>query len=150
MTRAFLDANVPIYATGRPHQLKEPAGKVVNLVAEHPEAYFTDAEVLQELLHRYRSLRMWPEPGKPIFERFAFLMRGRVEPVYGHDVERAADRATRHPLLSARDLVHLAVMERLGVTSIVTADRAFDGVPGISRLDPARVASWRRRLARPH
>ncbi len=43
----FLDANVPIYAAGRPHRLKEPCAQVLMLAAERPEAFLTDAEVLQ-------------------------------------------------------------------------------------------------------
>jgi predicted nucleic acid-binding protein len=48
-----------------------------------------------------------------------------------------------HPRLEARDLIHFAVMRRFGVTRIISADRGFDGVPGIERLDPKRLAEWR-------
>ena len=147
MTRAFLDANVAIYVTGRPHPLKEPSTWVFELVARRPDAFVTDAEVLQELLHRFVALRLWPEPGRPAFERFALLMRSRVESVTAFDVERAAQLADERPRLSARDLVHLAVMERLAVSRIVTADRGFDGLPGVMRLDPAEVASWQDSLS---
>lgn len=57
----FLDANVPIYAAGRPHALKEPCVEVLTRVAERPQAFITDAEVLQELLHRYLALGRWPQ-----------------------------------------------------------------------------------------
>ena len=30
---------------------------------------------------------------------------------------------------------HLAVMDRIGLTHIISADRGFDAVPGITRLD---------------
>ncbi|MEX1255779.1 MAG: type II toxin-antitoxin system VapC family toxin [Dehalococcoidia bacterium] len=143
MTQAFLDANVAIYVAGRAHPLKEPCGKVVALVADQADAFVTDAKVLQELLHRYVGLRMWPDPGLAVFERFSKLMRRRVEPIQAVDVERAAALATQHPRLSARDLVHVAVMQRLGVTRVVSADRGFDQVADIQRLDPADVASWR-------
>src|SRR3990172_878982 len=84
----FLDANVPIYAAGRPHPLKEPSAQVLMLAAERPEAFVTDAEVLQELLHRYLALRLWPQ-GREVFRHFTELMRERVEPVQADDVERA-------------------------------------------------------------
>ena len=38
-----------------------------------------------------------------------------------------------HPRLSARDAIHLAVMERNGVSTILSFDAGFDGFPGISR-----------------
>jgi predicted nucleic acid-binding protein len=68
----FLDANVPVYAAGRPHALKEPCLQVLALAAERPQAFLTDAEVLQELLHRYLALHLWPQ-GKEVFDRFAML-----------------------------------------------------------------------------
>jgi predicted nucleic acid-binding protein len=143
MTRAFLDANIAIYASGKAHPLKGSCGEVVDLVADHDEAFVTDAEVFQELLHRYMALRMWPDPGQAAFERFARLLRDRVEPVFVVDVEDAARQAARYPALSARDLVHIAVMSRLGVTRIVSADKGFDQVADVERLDPADVGSWR-------
>ena len=53
----FVDANIPFYAAGRPHPLKEPCQQIVALAARHPRAFVTDAEVLQELLHRYVAIR---------------------------------------------------------------------------------------------
>jgi hypothetical protein len=142
----FLDANVPIYAVGRPHPLKEPSAQVLMLVAERPEAFLTDAEVLQELLHRYLALRLWPQ-GRDVFRHFAELMRERVEPVDAVDVEQAALLAGQYPDLGARDLLHAAVMSRLGVRSIVSADAGFDRLPGVERLDPTDVGVWRDKLA---
>ena len=59
------------------------------------------------------------------------------------DVMVAAGLAPAHPRLSARDLIHLAVMNRLGVTRIISADRGFDAVPDIELLDPAQFEEWR-------
>jgi len=39
-----------------------------------------------------------------------------------------------HPQMSARDAVHLAVMEQHGIEQILTFDAGFDGFPGIKRL----------------
>lgn len=138
----FLDANVPIYAAGRDHALKQPCSEVLLLVAERPEAFVTDAEVLQELLHRYLALHLWPL-GRDVIRAFAALMRERVEPVYVEDVEAAADSADSSPGLSARDLLHVAVMGRVGADRIVSADRGFDHIPRVGRLDPADVVAWR-------
>ena len=107
----FLDTNVPIYAAGRPHALKDPCAEILMLAARQPDRFVTDAEVLQELLHRYRALRLWLD-GREVFSRFAALMRERVEPVLASDVEQAAVLADQHSRLSASDLLHLAVMAR--------------------------------------
>jgi predicted nucleic acid-binding protein len=39
----------------------------------------------------------------------------------------------RHPL-SARDAVHVAVMERERVDRVLSFDTGFDGYPGVTRL----------------
>ncbi len=111
------------------------------LISQRPEAFFTDAEVFQELFHRYLSLRVWPE-GKKAFDRFAVLLRDRVEAVRLEDVRQAAAMAERYPHLSARDLLHLAVMRRVGARVIVSADRDFDTINEVERLDPLAVAAW--------
>lgn len=138
----FLDANIPLYAAGRPHALKEPCREILRLAGGRPQAFFTNAEVLQELLHRYLALRLWPQ-GREVLLRVATLMRDRIEPVHAADVLEAAGLADQHPALSARDLVHAAVMMRVGSDQIISADRGFDRLPQLTRLDPAHLLSWR-------
>ena len=138
---AFLDTNVPIYAAGRSHPLKEPCAKILLLVADDPEAFVTNAEVLQELLHRYLALHVWPQ-GREVFRRFTELMQERVEPILAADVDRAAGLADVYPEFSGRDLLHTAVMLRLGLRQIISSDGDFDGVQEVERLDPADVERW--------
>lgn len=138
----FLDANIPMYAAGRPHPLKKPCLDVLTLVAVHPDGFCTDAEVFQEILHRYRAQGRWQD-GQQLFTRFAALMQSRIETVTFADVEHAAALAATYPSLDARDLLHLAIMERVGSIRVVSADRGFDAVSHIHRLDPVNVASWR-------
>ena len=140
---AFLDANVPIYAAGGPHPHREPCIEVLSLASGHARNFITNAEVLQELLHHYRATRQWSSIGRPVFARFAELMLGRTEPVYAEDARLAAELADSGLRASSRDLVHVAVMRRLGVERVVSADRDFDGIPGVIRLDPRAVNEWR-------
>jgi predicted nucleic acid-binding protein len=142
MSAIFIDANIPLYATGRPHPLRAPCVQILSLVADRPDAFVTDAEVLQQLVRRDLALHLWPE-GKEVLIRFMRLMRDRIEPMFADDVETAASLAERYPGLSARDLVHAAVMSRPGLSHIATADRAFGRIAGFRRLDPADLDSWR-------
>ena len=132
----FIDANVPIYAAGREHPYREPCIRVLAAVNDNPEAFVTDAEVFQEIMHHYlRTERR--DAGQAVVENFAAMMHSRVSPVSIDDVLAAGQLAKEHQGLSSRDLLHLAVMHRLGVTRIVTADADFGRVPGIIRVDPA-------------
>lgn len=129
----FVDANVPMYAGGSDHPLREPARSVLRQVGEGRLDGVTDCEVLQELLHRYIALGR-RDSGFVVFDSFSSAMVGRVLPVDVEDVLRARDLADQLPGLRARDLLHLAVMQRHALREIVTADRHFDGIPGIRRL----------------
>ena len=139
---AFIDANVPIYAAGRAHENKAPCARVLMLAAEYPQSFVTDVEVLQELMHRYRASRRWTL-GREVLMGFAEVMHDRIEPVVADDLSLAVRLADRHPGISTRDLVHAAVMQRLGTDRIVSSDTDFDCLPGVTRLDPAELGAWR-------
>lgn len=97
----------------------------------------TDSEVLRQLLHRYPAQRS-REPGREMTRAFAEAMHGRIEPVQAEDVLTAAGPADSHPAISARDLVHAAVMQHVGTRRIISADIDFDSIGGVERLNPAR------------
>jgi hypothetical protein len=142
MTSAiWIDANVPMYAFGRDGPYRPACKRILGLAGDRPGAFWIDAEVLQEVLHRYLAVGVWAHQ-QPAFMRFALLMQDTTEPIYGEDVERAGAYAGQYRDLSARDLLHLAVMQRVGATHIVSADRGFDQIDGITRLDPLRVEEW--------
>ena len=142
MVWAFIDTNIPMYASGRDHRLKTPSRRIIEAASASRSRFFTDAEVLQELIHRYQAIKEWRGRGDHVFADFVLVMEGRIEPMFAQDVQRAAQLADVYPILSARDLVHLAVMERAGATAIVTADTAFDNLDGVERLDPADAEAW--------
>ena len=138
---AFIDANIPIYAAGRESLYKAPCARVLMLAAEHPQSFVTDAEVLQELVHRYMASGRWAL-GRQVLYSFAEVMHDRIEPVYAADIQAAARLADRHPGISARDLLHAAVMQRVGAERIISVDTGFDRLTGITGLDPRRVEEW--------
>jgi predicted nucleic acid-binding protein len=92
----------------------------------------TDAEVLQEILHRYTAIRR-RDAIQPAFD----VLLGIVDDVWAVD-RRAAERAKAIVLeresLSARDALHVALMELHRVTRIASFDAGFDVVPGLERL----------------
>ena len=92
-------------------------------------------------MHRYMASGRWTL-GREVVRAFAEAMRGRVEPVQGEDAILATEWADRHPGVSTRDLVHAAVMQRLGVSRVISADTGFDRLEDIERLDPARIEEW--------
>jgi predicted nucleic acid-binding protein len=130
----FIDANVPMYAVGVDHPLKGPSVAVLSAVARGDVIAVTDAEVHQEILHRYSTLG----DRRRAIEVSDLFLRAvpEVLAVTRADVEAAGGLLAAHGTLPVRDAIHLAVMTRHGVSRIVTADRHFDALPGVVRVDP--------------
>jgi predicted nucleic acid-binding protein len=57
-----------------------------------------------------------------------------VLPVDQAAVERAKDIVMGSRRLSARDALHIAIMEEHAIERILSFDPGFDGYPGIERL----------------
>ena len=140
MTAVFLDTNVPIYAASGEGPVREACLGVLRAVAGRRLDACTDAETLQELLHRYLALRRTRE-GFALFDDFAALLEGRVLPVEAKDCRAARALAERYPWSSARDLIHVAVCVSAGVRRVVTSDRDFDRFTEVERVDPVRLAA---------
>jgi uncharacterized protein len=128
----FLDSNIPMYLVGAPHPHKADAQRLVESAIADGERLVTDAEVLQEILHRYVAIDR-REAIQPAFD----AITGVIDEVFAielADVERAKAIVYGKPRLSARDAIHLATMERHGATRIMSFDVGFDSFPEVTRL----------------
>jgi uncharacterized protein len=128
----LVDSNIPMYLVGAPHPHKSDAQRLLEGLVSQRQRLVTDAEVLQEILHRYVAI----DRRDAIQLTFDALL-GVVDQVLAVDlaaVERAKQIVLGHRRLSARDAVHLAVMEQHGIGQILSFDSGFDGFPGVSRL----------------
>jgi predicted nucleic acid-binding protein len=128
----FVDSNIPMYLVGVPHPNKEPARRALEELVAAGESLCTDAEVLQEILHRYTAIRR-TEAIDPAFESVMGVV-DVVYPIERTDVERARRLLRTTPRLGARDALHVAVMQGRDVGRILSFDIGFDGIPGIVRL----------------
>ncbi len=128
----FVDSNVPMYLVGAPHPHKMDAQRALERLTSARERLVTDAEVLQEILHRYAAIRRL-DAIQPAFDVLLAIV-DEVFPVEGEDVDRAREVLLHRPTLSARDSLHVAIMERHEIGRILSFDTGFDGVPRIRRL----------------
>ncbi|MGH3634266.1 MAG: type II toxin-antitoxin system VapC family toxin [Mycobacterium sp.] len=128
----FVDTNIPMYLVGgsRPHKLD--AQRVLESALSAGERLVTDAEVLQEICHRYAAINR-REAIQPAFDAVLQVVDDVLS--IGHaDVEGAKDIMLRYQSLSARDALHVAVMARHHIAQLMSFDRGFDAYPGIKRL----------------
>ena len=128
----FIDSNVPMYLIGSEHPHKIDAQRLLDRCIADGERLVTDAEVFQEILHRYAAIKR-KDAISPAFQAIS----GIVDEVFAvelRDVERAKDILLGTQRLSARDALHLAIMERNQIETILSFDAGFDEYPGITRL----------------
>jgi predicted nucleic acid-binding protein len=128
----FLDSNVPMYLIGAEHPNKAAARRLLERAVVDNEPLTTDVEVLQELLHRYLAIDRHDAIG-PAWEAIVGLV-DVIHPIEQEDVERARRLIAAAHALSPRDALHVAVMQRHGITRILSFDGGFDGILGIERI----------------
>jgi predicted nucleic acid-binding protein len=127
----FVDSNIPMYLVGAEHPNKHAARSALERAVADGERLVTDAEVMQEILHRYTAIDR-RDAIDPALE----LLLGVVDEVVPIDSELvlAAGRLlARESRLSARDAIHVAVMRRYDIDDILTFDAGFDVVTGLRR-----------------
>ena len=128
----FVDSNIPMYLIGADHPNKERARLLLEDSIRREERLVTDTEVFQEILHRYSAIRR-PEAIQPAFD----LLRDITDEIFAfdmQDIEAAKEKLLKVPGVSARDVLHLAVMQRQGIDRILSFDAGFDSSQEVSRL----------------
>jgi len=128
----LVDSNIPMYLVGADHPLKGRARQLAEEAIAEGEALCTDAEVLQEILHRYRAINR-PDMIDPAFSAVLGIV-DVVYPIERRDVERARRILQSSPERSARDALHIAVMHAHDIDRVMSFDRGLDGIPGVRRL----------------
>lgn len=128
----LVDSNVPMYLVGGEHPHKVDARRLLERAIAERRRLVTDAEVLQEILHRYVAIDR-RDAIQPCFEVLNEVV-DEVLPIDLEIVEGARDIVIGHPDLTARDAIHLAIMRKHGIEEILSFDRHFEGLPGVSRL----------------
>ncbi|MBI2856480.1 MAG: type II toxin-antitoxin system VapC family toxin [Chloroflexi bacterium] len=135
----LLDTNVMMYALGKPHPYKAPCQKIMEMSERALREFTIDVEILQEILHTF-WLRQEREKGIQKVKDLLLIFPDTV-PVGAREISTAMGIFGQYHRLSSRDAIHAAVVMIHGLEGIVSADRAFDQVPGLRRYDPGELAS---------
>ena len=128
----LVDSNVPMYLIGAAHPHKIDAQRLLERLISGRERLVTDAEVLQEILHRYVAIDR-RDAIQPAFDVLLSVV-DEVLPIDQRAAERAKEIVMGHRRLSARGALHIAVMEQQSIERILSFDSGFDGYPGMTRL----------------
>lgn len=114
------------------HPHKTESQVILKRLIAAGERLVTDAEVLQEILHRYTAIDKREAIGPAL--QVTLDIVDEVLPIGKAEVLRAGEIAQSRVSMSARNAVHIAVMERHGIRSIFSFDGDFDRWPGLQRI----------------
>lgn len=134
MRRFLYDTSIFVYALGAEHPYKEPCREIVRRAAAGDLQGEASVDLLQELLHQ-RARRTGDRAGAARATRSVATLAW-WHPLEPDDLQRGIDLFEAGPGLQARDAVFAALALNRGIDAILTADRAFDEVPGLERIDP--------------
>jgi len=130
-----LDTTVLVYAVGDEHPLKEPSRGLVEAIAENRVEATTTVEVIQEFVHvraRRRGRHDAADRGRELLRLLGPLITpGDAELALGLRLFE------EHDGLGMFDAVLAATAMLSGAEALVSADRAFATVRGLTHLDPA-------------
>ncbi|MGI8730670.1 MAG: type II toxin-antitoxin system VapC family toxin [Solirubrobacteraceae bacterium] len=128
----FVDSNIPMYVVGNDQLHKAAAMSAIGEALARDQRLVSDAEVLQEILHRYTAIRRTEAIG-PAFDALSATV-DEIFPIETIDVQAAKEIILGSVRPSARDALHVAVMRRHGIDTIMSFDRGFETMPGIRRV----------------
>lgn len=128
----FIDSNIPMYLIGADHSNKERTISVLQRLVRDETRLVTDAETLQEILHRYTAIRRI-EAIQPAYDALMGIV-DEIFPIGSDDMILAKDLLLASGGVSARDAVHAAVMKNNKVEQIFSFDADFDLFSFITRI----------------
>ena len=136
----FIDVNIPMYAAGAPHTNRAACQWVMTSIAKGNLSAVIDVEIVQEIYHRYGSLNDWEIANKMASSLLRIIPD--ILPVTLRDIQQMVPLAQLYGSaykIPARDLIHAAVMRNNGLTTIVSTDKHFDLIEGLTRLHPQQL-----------
>ena len=139
----FVDANIVIYsAVDSPY--RNACFDILEAVAAGDAPGRTSTAALEEVFHAEISGKGGAIRGLASYAYSAFTP---LLPVTDEILRRALDLEA--PKLGANDRVHVATCLVNDIDLIVSADRGFDSVKGLRRVDPLDERARRRLLVAP-
>jgi len=130
----FIDTNILMYAHGKPNKYKNACLEIMHLISIDKIFGIINAEVLQEIFYKYFSIGQ-TKIGIEM-ARNALDIIHMVWPIEKDDLEITLQLFKEYNFLNPRDSIHIASMIKNNVKEMISADRHFDKIEKVSRIDP--------------
>jgi|SRR5579864_222849 len=121
-----------MYLVGALHPHKTDSQMLLERLIARGERLATDAEVLQEIVHRYTAIGKREAIDAAM--QAILMVVDEVFAIEKRDALRAAEIVKSPSMISSRDAIHIAIMERYRSSSILSFDADFDRWPGLKRI----------------
>lgn len=93
--------------------------------------------MIAEIVYVLASPRQYNLPPADIAARLKPVLRlPGVKMPFKRTILRALELYAAHSRLDFEDALGVAHMQRLSITELVSYDRDFDGIPGVTRVEP--------------
>lgn len=133
-----VDTTVLVYAVGDDHDLAAPCRQLINAIGDGRLRATTTAEAIQEFVHvraRRRTRRDAAALGRAYLDLLSPIM-----PVDERALTAGLRLFERLPALGSFDAVLAAATVLAGAQTLVSADKGFAGVHGLTWLQPMHAA----------
>ena len=133
MGPVYIDSNVFFYARILDTQYGEACAKIIETIAKAELKAVASTLVVLEVANSLKKYRL-ADAVKDEIDAICSL--GMMLSAVDDIVIRWAGDIYQKVGISPYDCVHAATMRKLGVTEILSADKDFDKIPAIRRIDP--------------
>lgn len=135
MRRFLFDTGVFIYALGGDHPYRDPCRAIMDAGVQGLLA----SEASVELIHEFAYVRSRRGISRQVAAEDArnISATSRLHVVEPSDITRALDLWCKHERLDMRDAIFAAQALNRDIDAILSPDTDFDGIPGLTRIDPA-------------
>jgi uncharacterized protein len=132
----FLDANIFMYAAGKPHPYKNPCLHILKDVETRALPAVVNTEIFQELLYRYTHIGVAEKGIQLCNDALKYPLT--ILSVTEADVRLAISLFEQHKSagVKPRDAIHAATLKNNGITQLLSADKDFDSFDFLTRIDP--------------
>lgn len=133
----LLDSAVVATALGDESALRESCRRIIAAVSADSIRGYASIEMIQELVH-HRLRRTGDRDVAAADGRDAAAMCTLLS--FDREVLDLSLDLIERTAIRGRDAVHAATALAFGIGTVVSPDRAFDGIPGLTRVDPVQFA----------
>lgn len=131
-----MDTNILMYAAGKDSCYKIPCSEILKKADDLNNIYFINTETIQEILYRYTYLNL-----RDFACTFALDVINLFENILLIDVEDvslAVSLLKKYDFLMSRDALIAANMVDNNIKNIISADKVFDRIEEVRRIDPLK------------